>query len=233
MNNLIKIGLSLLLGVTCVAQGRADEQSSTCYGTPANGYLKNGVALPEKGKNFESYSSLALMLGRTYVHSTVKVVVVSAYTELEKQFPNKKFMYGETGWKDGGKFAPHRTHRNGTSVDFMVPVVDGKGKSVPLPTSVFNKFGYNIEFDKNGKYEDLIIDFEALAAHIYFLNESARKHKVGIKRVIFDPQLQPLLFKTKYGRKLKGNVKFNTKQAWVRHDEHIHVDFATPCKKLK
>ena len=51
--------------------------------------------------------------------------------------------------------------------------------------------------------------------------------------MIFDPRLQPLLFKTKYGKKLKGKLKFNTKQAWVRHDEHIHVDFALPCKKMK
>jgi len=146
-------------------------------------------------------------------------------------YPDKVFVYGETGWEEGGKIAPHKTHRNGTSVDFMVPVIDEQGKSVPLPTSMFNKFGYNIEFDKNGKYDDLTIDFEALAAHIYFLNEAARQQKAGIQRVIFDPRLQPLLFKTKYGRKIKGKFKFNSKQAWVRHDEHIHVDFAIPCQK--
>lgn len=142
-------------------------------------------------------------------------------------------MYGETGWEEGGKFAPHRTHKNGTSVDFMVPVLDKQGKSVTLPTSVFNKFGYNIEFDKKWKYEELTIDFEALSAHIYFLNEAADQHQVSIKRVIFDPRLQPILFKTKYGKLLKGKIKFNSKQAWVRHDEHIHVDFTIPCKKKK
>lgn len=208
-------------------------KSSTCFGTTVNGSLKNGVPLPEKGENFEPFTGLAVTLGRTYVHSTVKQTVVEAYGELAKQFPDKQFMYGETGWEEGGKFRPHKTHRNGTSVDFMVPVLDRKEKSVSLPTTVFNKFGYNIEFDKNGKYEDLTIDFEALAAHIYFLNEAAHKHKVGIQRVIFDPRLQPLLFKTKYGKLLKRKLKFNTKQAWVRHDEHIHVDFAIPCQKIK
>ena len=211
----------------------SSEQTSTCYGTPSKGSLEKGVALPEKGKNFEPFTSLAVMLGRTYVHSTVKAVVVESYQKLAKQLPDKQFMYGETGWEEGGKFAPHRTHKNGTSVDFMVPVLDKQGKSVALPTSVFNKFGYNIEFDKKGKYEELTIDFEALAAHIYFLNEAARQHKVKIKRVILDPRLQSMLFKTKYGKKLKGQLKFNTRQAWVRHDEHIHVDFAIPCKKKK
>jgi len=36
----------------------------------------------------------------------------------------------------------------------MVPVLDKKGKSVPLPTGIFNKFRYNLEFDKKGKYEE-------------------------------------------------------------------------------
>jgi len=233
MKNIAKIGLLLCFLLTCASPAVAAEKPSTCYGTPSKGSLKNGVELPEKGENFEPFTSLAVMLGRTYVHSTVKAVVVESYQKLAKQFPDTKFMYGETGWEEGGKFAPHKTHRNGTSVDFMVPVLDKQGWSVALPTSVFNKFGYNIEFDKNGKYENLTIDFEALAAHIYFLEEAARKQKVSIQRVIFDPRLQPLLLKTKFGKKLKSKLKFNAKQAWVRHDEHIHVDFDIPCQKKK
>jgi len=233
MADLTKVGLVLCILLVCVFPVMAAEKTSTCYGTTANGYLKNGKALPEKGENFEPFSTLAVMLGRHYVHSTVKSIVVAAYQKLEKQLPNKQFMYGETGWQEGGKLAPHKTHRNGTSVDFMVPVINKKGHSVALPTSVFNKFGYNIEFDKTGEYKNLTIDFEALAAHIYFLNETTRKHQAGIQRVIFDPRLQPRLFQTKYGKKLKGKLKFNSKQAWVRHDEHIHVDFAISCETMK
>jgi penicillin-insensitive murein DD-endopeptidase len=233
MTDFAKIGLFLWLLLTCAFPVLAVEKASTCYGSPANGSLKNGQALPEEGKNFEPFTTLAVFLGRTYVHSTVKEIVVAAYEEAAKQLPDKRFVYGETGWEEGGKFAPHKTHRNGTSVDFMVPVIDKKGKSVPLPTSVFNKFGYNIEFDQNGKYEELAIDFEALAAHIYFLSETARQHKGSIQRVIFDPRLQPLLFKAKYGKLFQGKLKFNSKQAWVRHDEHIHVDFSLRCEKIK
>ena len=225
--------LFLILSIIFLSQAFPAEKASTCYGTSVNGSLKNGVVLPENGKNFEPFTTLAVMLGRTYVHSTVKMIVVDAYKDLAKQFPDKVFVYGETGWEEGGEISPHKTHRNGTSVDFMVPVLDRNGKSVSFPANIFNKFGYNIEFDKNGKYEDLVIDFEALAAHLYFLNETARKHNVGIQRVIFDPRLKPLLLQTKYGKKVKGKIKFNTRQAWVRHDEHIHVDFAIPCEKKR
>jgi penicillin-insensitive murein DD-endopeptidase len=29
---------------------------------------------------------------------------------------------------------------------------------------------------------------------------------------------------------LKANIKFMQGKAWIRHDEHYHVDFSFPCK---
>jgi len=140
------------------------------------------------------------MLGRTYVHSKVREVVLNAYKSIEISNPDKIYMYGETGLKNGGRFKPHKTHQNGLSVDFMVPVLNGQSQSVPLPTSIFNKAGYSIEFDKNGKFEDLTIDFEAISAHIKALHVEAKKAGIEIWRVIFDPVLQPFLFQTKNGK---------------------------------
>ena len=58
----------------------------------------------------------------------------------------------------------------------------------------------------------------------------ARGH--GLWRVIFDPQLQPLLFDTEIGRLLKkNNITFSKKRSWVRHDDHYHVDFIVPCEE--
>ena len=51
--------------------------------------------------------------------------------------------------------------------------------------------------------------------------------------MILDPRLQPLLLETKYSKKLEDKLKFNIKEAWVRHDEHNHVDFAISCTKKK
>ena len=164
------------------------------------------------------------------MHSSVYNIVVAAYSDLEHEQPNKVYKYAETGFKDGGEFSPHKTHRNGLSVDFMVPVVNSIGESVHLPTNPFNKFGYNIEFDNSGHYEDFKIDYEAMAAHIVALHREAKKLGYDIWRVIFAPELQPNLFKTKYGVYLKDNIQFSTKRSWVRHDEHYHVDFIVPCQ---
>ena len=209
----------------------AEKIESTCYGTTKHGRLENAVKLPNEGKNYISYSSLARLLGRTYVHSKVYDVVVNAYEMLETEQPDKVFKYAETGYKEGGKFKPHKTHQNGLSVDFMTPVLK-KGKSVHLSTHPFNKYGYSIEFDENSKYKDYKIDYEALAAHIVTLHKSAKKHNIGIWRVILDPKLQPNLYKTRYANYIRKNIQLSKKRSWVRHDEHYHVDFIVKCRPI-
>ena len=199
----------------------------------AKGRLENGVALPSSGRNFSAYSTAAHMAGRTYVHSTVRDVVVAAYKNLETAAPDKIFVYGETGWKSGGRIRPHRTHQNGLSVDFMVPVLDKSGQSVRLPTTPLNRYGYDVEFDAAGRYSNLRIDFPALAEHLYQLHVAARARGIGISLVILDPPYLPMLFATPRGPYLQQNLKFMKRSAWVRHDEHYHVDFEVQCNPLK
>jgi len=207
-----------------------NASESICYGTTSNGWLEGGVKLPSKGNNFVSYSSTAEVFGRTYVHSKVKDIMLASYEWLEEEAPDKVYKYAETGFKEGGRFRPHKTHKNGLSVDFMVPVINKDGHSVHLPTHYFNKLGYSIEFDEVGNYEKYKIDYEALAAHIVALHRVAVEMGVDLWRVIFDPELQPYLMNTKYGAYLKEYIKFSKKRSWVRHDEHYHVDFEVPCQ---
>lgn len=206
------------------------QDPSTCYGTTSDGSLTNGWKLPSSGPNFSTYSTIGSMVGRTYVHSDVYNVLLDSYKVLESTSPGSVFVYGETGKKAGGPFGPHKTHRNGLSVDFMVPVVDDSGKSVPLPTSVLNKWGYDIEFDVDGRYEDLTIDAAAMAEHIYLLYRTAEEQGVGISRVIFAPELQPLLHSTARWPFLRDHIEFSERRSWVRHDEHYHIDFIVQCQ---
>lgn len=225
--------ITFILLVFLTAPSFSADKESRCYGSTKKGKLEHGVQLPSKGKNYVSYSKIAELAGRTYVHSSVKSIIVSAYKHLETEQPEKIFKYAETGFANGGEFKPHKTHRNGLSVDFMTPVTNKKGESVHLPTDASNRFGYDIEFDKKGQYKNLSIDYEALAAHIVALHKQARAHGFDLWRVIFDPELQPNLFKTQYGDYLKANINFSKKRSWVRHDEHYHVDFLIPCEKYK
>lgn len=223
---LISIPVLLALSASVYAE------ASTCYGTTNHGRLENGVKLPDAGSNFVSYGNVPGLLGRTYVHSQVRDVIIDAYRQLETTAPGKVFKYAETGYKQGGLFKPHKTHRNGLSVDFMVPVIDKNGTSVHLPTHALNKYGYNINFDRSGRYDKYQIDYEALGAHLVALHKSARQHGIEIWRVLFDPQLQPFLYKTSYADYIKMNITIPAKRSWVRHDEHYHVDFQLECKPM-
>lgn len=164
------------------------------------------------------------------MHSTVSAVVLEAYAEVEKNMPATKFVYGETGKKNGGAFDPHKTHRNGLSVDFMVPVLNENGESVPLPTNALNKWGYELEFNNDGELDDLRIDFEAISEHVYQLHLAAKKNGGGLWRVILAPELQLHLKETKRWSYLDENIEFSTRRSWVRHDEHYHVDFNFWCE---
>lgn len=88
------------------------------------------------------------------------------------------------------------------------------------------------QFDSKGRLDDLKIDFEAVAEHLYQLHVASKAGGFDIWRVIFDPELQPFLQDSPRWPYLSENLQFSTKRSWVRHDEHFHVDFDVTCKPL-
>ena len=226
----------LLLAIALLAESaHADAQQgdrSRCFGSVSQGRLEHASKLPVTGANFQAFSGAAAALGRTHTHSRVQAIVLDAYAAIAAQQPELRFVYGEASWPQGGRLRPHRTHQNGLSIDFFVPVRDAAGRSVPIPTSPFTRFGYDLEFDQHGRLGELQIDFEALAEHLFQLQQAARKREAGIALVILDTRYLPALNATRRGRALRQQLNFLPRQAWVRHDEHYHVDFALPCAPL-
>lgn len=210
--------------------GRESGPPTRCYGGVVGGRLEGGRRLPLWGENYRTYSILGFLAGRTFMHGSVRDAIRAAYADLAATHPDLRYMYAESGWPWGGPFAPHRSHMNGTSVDFHVPVRTLEGAVADLPASPFNKLGYAIEFDRSGRSGAYRIDFEAMALHLLALDKAARAHAISIRRVIFDVQLQPKLFATSAGARLSRMMTFNRTQSWVRHDEHYHVDFNVPCR---
>lgn len=206
------------------------RRPSVCRGNVVNGSLEGGRRLPYSGENYRAYSLLGFLAGRTFVHEAVRNTMRDAYAELARSRPELRFVYAETGWPWGGRFAPHKTHANGTAADFHVPVRTLDGQVAELPASPFNQLGYAVEFDSGGRSGSYRIDFEAMALHLLALDGAARAHGIRVQRVIFDVRLQPKLAATASGAQAMAHLAFNKQQAWVRHDEHYHVDFAVPCR---
>ncbi|MDQ2823306.1 MAG: replication initiation protein [Pseudomonadota bacterium] len=177
------------------------------------------------------YSTFGASLGRNWVHAPVAQAMLAAYRQLEGSTPGVTYVYGETGLAAGGPIKPHRTHEAGISVDFMVPVRDAAGRSVPLPASARNKFGYAWEFDAAGKAAGLTIDFEALGEHLYQLALAGKQLNAPIGRVIFDSRYRNQLLTTRHGAFLR-TLPFMQQTPWIRHDEQYHVDFALSCQPM-
>lgn len=232
MTRLEKFRLFVLIAISVKTMLNSSQSSaSTCFGTPKSGRIEGAVPLPAKGRNFTAYSSVGVLLRRNYVHKKVHDTVVAAYEILEKRLPTQSFVYGETGWPHGGNFYPHKTHQNGLSVDFMVPLRSESGKAVEFPASVANKWGYGLEFDAKGRLGEMMIDFSAVAKHLKALDEAAQKNGIRISHVIFDPAFQDMLRAVPEWKNLSFPLYMH--KVWIRHDEHYHVDFQIPCEPIK
>ena len=186
------------------------------------------LALPMSGSNFSMNSYVSYSAGRMYLKGNVGAAVLAAYADLAGKHPEWKFVYGEMGLKGGGRFWPHRTHKDGTSADFMTPVytVDSSGKQVstPLPCTALNLWGYGVRMNDKGQSGEYHLDAAAMIAHIAALRDAAPRYGLGIRRVIFDPPLLALLRAEPSFARIQ-DITFMQQKAWFPHDGHYHVDF--------
>lgn len=198
---------------------------SVSVGTPTKGSLKDGVSFASQGAGFVTYSRLGNLIGRQYVHSRVHDALVAAFASLHTATPDRTLVLGETGLKAGGRFAPHRTHQNGLSVDIFMPVRDAESRHVLMPTAPWNKFGYSLEFDRDGRGEGLTIDFDSLAELLVEVYRQAGLHGLAVDRIIVAPEYVDRVLSAKAAGIRKLEQVFMRGPAWVRHDEHLHIDF--------
>ena len=116
----------------------------------------------------------------------------------------------------------------------MVPVLNDANRSVRLPSSPTNKFGYGLEFDTQGRIPGYRIDVDAMAEHLYQISIASRRQGLAIERVILDPELMNTMFReSRRGAQLQDSLPFMKTRPWIRHDEHYHVDFRIPCQPLR
>lgn len=106
---------ALAVGGSIGTSGGSIDGASVCFGSSANGALRNAWKLPLTGPNFREYNTAGWLLGRTFVHSAVLEVVLEAYAELAVSHPEVTFIYGETGFPRGGPIAAasHASERPG------------------------------------------------------------------------------------------------------------------------
>lgn len=209
---------------------KGDDTPSRSIGSVSNGKLKHGKLLPFYGDNYTYFDKVSYLSSRGYTSDLVSKIVVDSYADLKDVHPNRKFYLMEMSNKEGGKIAPHRTHQNGLSVDFMMPKLKNGKPDYSLDT--LGRMHYLLEFNDNGEYEedtDIKIDFDLIAEHILMLDQNARKYGSKIEKVIIKVEYKDELFSTPHGKKLKESgiyvVKGLSSLINRLHDDHYHIDF--------
>lgn len=225
------LALIILFSPSCSSLPKGSG-TSISKGSVKNGSLKNGRRFPYKGPNYKYFSPLSFALfNRAWVHSQVLDISLEAYKECITTCPDRKFLIMECSRKKGGKMWPHRTHQNGTSIDFGTPLIKN-GKPYHLDHSL-GIFHYALKFDKQGRLstnKKVRIDFETMAKHILALDKAARKRGMYIKKVLLKINLKDDFYKTESGKKVKAKgiyfAKYLTPKVDNVHDDHYHIDFA-------
>lgn len=231
-NALVTIIFCVLVAATsCVPNYfYRNEGKSISEGKVNEGAVKNAYQFPRKEGNMRYFSYTSYYLfGRAYVHSSVYTIVMDTYKEMEKTHPEKKWRLAECSRRKGGRMFPHRTHQNGTSVDFMTPLLKNDRKQKLYDG--LGRYRYLMNFDDEGHrhHGKVKIDYNTMAEHIIALEKNARENGMRIKKVIFKIELKDDLFASEKGRLLKKtNIYFAEKLPKIinaAHDDHYHVDF--------
>ena len=207
-----------------------DSIASKSVGSAGNGSLLNATLIPYKGDNYEYFDRASYLGGRAFTHNKVAKITVETYNSLHRQGVNRHFKVMEFSHKEGGKMFPHRTHQNGLSVDYMMPLQKNGEPYYELDKKGVSH--YLMDFDTEGRYledKEVSIDFNMAAQHILELDKQARKQGMRIQKVIFNTDLKDELYATEYGKKLKSSGIYVTRNLTKLindlHDDHYHVDF--------
>lgn len=211
-------------------QNKGNKKPSKSSGKVSSGTLTNGKLLPFYGSNFSYFDKSSYLGGRAYLNDKVLTTVIESYKQLEKEIPHRHFIIMETANQKGGELYPHRTHQNGLSVDFMMPLTQNKQPYYKLDS--LGTRHYLLAFNNEGEYANdttVKVNFNLIAHHILILNQEAKKVGLKIKKVIIKIEYKDELFATEYGKKLKASgvyvVKGLSKMINALHDEHYHIDF--------
>lgn len=203
---------------------------SQSKGSVDKGSLENGRIFPFSGTNYHYFDTTSYLANRGFVHEKVRDCVLSTYKQLETISPGSQFCIMECSNEHGGKIAPHRTHQNGLSVDFMSPLL--KNGTLYTELDFLGARHYLMDFDAEGRYEEnteVSINFELMAQHLLTLIDEAGKHGLKVTKIIWKMELQDELFATPSGKKLQQSGVYVTKYLSPLinsvHDDHYHVDF--------
>lgn len=220
---------------------------------PASPPPDEWVSFPDDAPGLVTASPSLGKAGRTFARAPVVATVLAAAAALQQQNGANVVVIGDVGKKGGGAMPPHATHRDGRTVDILMPVVDDKGAPTQFPHGDDEGFGYCARFDVDGRFvgtgwegkrpvphpsgkgllckesneaKPLTVDFAAVARLVRAIETAAGANGLRIKRVVVAPEYVDKVLATDDGKQIDARVAstFVRRAVWTRHDDHVHVE---------
>ncbi|GGH68091.1 penicillin-insensitive murein endopeptidase [Phaeocystidibacter marisrubri] len=212
------------------SQNKGNKEESISNGSVGNGSLTNGKLFPFTGANYQYFDTLSYINGRAFLHNRILATVLETYDSLAVRQPDRQFRVMECSNEHGGELYPHRTHQNGLSVDFMMPLIKNGEPYYELDD--LGKEHYLLHFNNKGEYAEdteIAIDFDLVALHLLILDQQAKTHGFRITKVIINTHLKDESFSTPFGQQLQSSNIYVVHRLShlinALHDDHYHVDF--------
>ncbi|MDD5305859.1 MAG: penicillin-insensitive murein endopeptidase [Deltaproteobacteria bacterium] len=126
---------TLLAGATAFADppaGTSTAAASVSLGTPMDGRLERGVALPARGAGFRLLSEARARKARFGAAELVGLVEEAA-AAVVRRHPGSVLTVGDLSARKGGRIDHHGSHRSGRDVDLLFYLTNRAGKPVVSP----------------------------------------------------------------------------------------------------
>lgn len=198
---------------------------STSTGSPSNGALRGGVALPllSPGLRYNDRRSQDARFGTT----EIVAAIVRAAARVAQDFSDSELVVNDIGLEAGGAIAHHGSHRAGRDADILFYLLGDDGKPTPSVGAPLGPDGIGFDYkDLSLPEDDVRVHFDAARTWRFIAalieDESARVQRIFVVEHLRDMLLQEA---SRVAANPVTLARFAdmTCQPSYPHDDHLHV----------
>jgi penicillin-insensitive murein endopeptidase len=214
-------------------------EATASIGSPADGQLRGGVALPLRGPGFR------FQPGKNGRHGAVELVtaLLRAAAAVEAAHPGGLATIGELSLPEGGPIAGHGSHQAGRDVDVLFYLLGADGAPIPSKAIPLDPAGQGADYgDLLDPTDDqpVRIDLVRTWAFVEALLQAAGD---DLQRIFVVEHIRGLLLaeaeRAGAAPELRERFAAVTCQPGFPHDDHLHIrffcaadDIAAGCTEL-
>ncbi|MDB4974916.1 MAG: hypothetical protein JWN48_3257 [Myxococcaceae bacterium] len=215
--------------------GLPAASSSTSIGSPTNGRLEGGVALPLVGTGFRHNDRRS----RDARFGTVEVVrsIVSAAGAVASALPGGELVVNDLGLPQGGPISHHGSHRAGRDADILFFLLDDAQQPIASVGAPIDPDGIGFDYkDLTTEADDVRVHFDA-ARTWRFIQALLEGPDSQVQRIFVVEHLRAKLLaeaeRSQASAELRARFADLTCQPAYPHDDHLHVRWFCSAEDLR